>query len=471
MSAAVFYHQDQLQDYKQPPANDHETSSATDTLPSVARLMPLAATSSVTSLQSPHQNIQNNNSNNNNQNQQGAQALDFMYPVVSAANSYAGYQTLPEAPTSQSGTSYHLSINNTPTTPLNNYTAANAALATTTLSMLAPSAHHSSHGSIPTPGAPPMMGQHPLVGPGPGPGPGPLPYQQQQLQQPPVVVPQEKCTCKLNPNRIPRPRNAFILFRQKYHQLVLDESTEAKTNPEVSRELGRRWRALSPQEREHWLNLAEEEKKNHAKKYPNYRYTPRRHGKGKSCPLCQQKQLRQQQQQQQHQQQQHQQQHQQNQKMMRAQLLDQEALINSQKLPLTQAQAFAPQMAPFQQFSSLLQPLQQQQQQPQQPNPYLMGQFMFQSPFTQPQFGFPDQGQQQQQQQPLQHQPQGSPQQPLQIQNQQFVDMNQPHFMGGGYDTAGNHTQRFNSLPTAMGSTTSSYNGPEVYMQPQAPPK
>ncbi|QEL57982.1 hypothetical protein CJJ09_000012 [Candidozyma auris] len=249
MSAAVFYHQDQLQDYKQPPANDHETSSATDTLPSVARLMPLAATSSVTSLQSPHQNIQNNNSNNNNQNQQGAQASDFMYPVVSAANSYAGYQTSPEAPTSQSGTSYHSSINNTRRRP-------------------------------------------PAAAGGCAP---------------------RKVHVQAEPEPNPRPRNAFILFRQKYHQSVLDESTEAKTNPEVSRELGRRWRALSPQEREHWSNLAEEEKKNHAKKYPNYRYTPRRHGKGKSCPSCQQKQLRQQQQQQ-HQQQQHQQQHQQNQR-------------------------------------------------------------------------------------------------------------------------------------------------------------
>ena len=37
--------------------------------------------------------------------------------------------------------------------------------------------------------------------------------------------------------------------------------------------IGRRWRGLSPQEKEHWNNLAEEEKKNHAKKYPGYRYT------------------------------------------------------------------------------------------------------------------------------------------------------------------------------------------------------
>lgn len=104
-----------------------------------------------------------------------------------------------------------------------------------------------------------------------------------------------KCTCKSNANRIPRPRNAFILFRQKYHQCVLDEGTVIRTNPEVSRELGRRWRALGDEERDHWNQLAEEEKTNHAKKYPGYRYTPRRNGKNKFCDFCKQKNLRQQQ--------------------------------------------------------------------------------------------------------------------------------------------------------------------------------
>ncbi|KAL6454631.1 RFG1 Repressor of filamentous growth 1 [Candida maltosa Xu316] len=98
-----------------------------------------------------------------------------------------------------------------------------------------------------------------------------------------------KCICKSKVNKIPRPRNAFILFRQKYHQTVLDEGTIIRTNPEVSRELGRRWRNLSPQEKDHWNNLAEEEKKNHAKKYPGYRYTPRRNGKNKNCPVCKDK--------------------------------------------------------------------------------------------------------------------------------------------------------------------------------------
>jgi len=52
---------------------------------------------------------------------------------------------------------------------------------------------------------------------------------------------------------------------------------------------------LTGEDKDHWNNLAEEEKKNHAKKYPGYRYTPRRNGKNKNCNFCRQKAIRQQQ--------------------------------------------------------------------------------------------------------------------------------------------------------------------------------
>ncbi|CCH42289.1 Sex-determining region Y protein [Wickerhamomyces ciferrii] len=107
----------------------------------------------------------------------------------------------------------------------------------------------------------------------------------------------DKCTCRNEGNHIPRPRNAFILFRQQHHQSVLDEGNVIRTNPDVSRELGKRWRDLSPKEKEHWNKLAEEEKKRHAEKYPGYRYIPRRCGKKGSCPYCKSKQPKQQQQQ------------------------------------------------------------------------------------------------------------------------------------------------------------------------------
>jgi HMG box factor len=95
-----------------------------------------------------------------------------------------------------------------------------------------------------------------------------------------------KCSCKQEGNHIPRPRNAFILFRQQHHQSVLDEGDTVKTNPDVSRELGKRWRDLSAEEKDYWNKLAEEEKKRHAEKYPGYRYIPRRFGKKNKCPTC-----------------------------------------------------------------------------------------------------------------------------------------------------------------------------------------
>lgn len=156
---------------------------------------------------------------------------------------------------------------------------------------------------------------------------------------------QDKCICKSNANRIPRPRNAFILFRQKYHQTVLDEGSVIRTNPEVSRELGRRWRALSPEEKEHWNNLAEEEKKNHAKKYPGYRYTPRRNGKNKNCVVCREKALKQQQQQQQ--------------QVKQAQLVQ----MQSQQMMQIQQDQYYLQLQQQQQFQQLQQTQQQLQQQ------------------------------------------------------------------------------------------------------------
>lgn len=103
------------------------------------------------------------------------------------------------------------------------------------------------------------------------------------------VIPEhdEKCPFRTNGQpRIPRPRNAFILFRQHHHQAVLDEGNVIKTNPDVSRELGKRWRALDPEEKAYWNKLAEDEKKKHSEKYPGYRYIPRRAGKKGNCPAC-----------------------------------------------------------------------------------------------------------------------------------------------------------------------------------------
>lgn len=99
----------------------------------------------------------------------------------------------------------------------------------------------------------------------------------------------QRCSCKPDMPRIPRPRNAFILFRQKYHQTVFGKYSR-RPNSEVSKQLGMRWRNLLPEEKEHWNQLAKVEKEMHQKLYPKYKYTPRRK-KNKDCPICWHKKL------------------------------------------------------------------------------------------------------------------------------------------------------------------------------------
>lgn len=96
----------------------------------------------------------------------------------------------------------------------------------------------------------------------------------------------KKCTCKKSPGsaeHIPRPRNAFILFRQHLHYSIFPKDRymlvtqgSFKTNSEVSREIGKRWRQLPADEKKYWQDLAQKEKEMHKQKYPDYKYAPRK---------------------------------------------------------------------------------------------------------------------------------------------------------------------------------------------------
>lgn len=96
----------------------------------------------------------------------------------------------------------------------------------------------------------------------------------------------KKCTCKKNSSsaeHIPRPRNAFILFRQHLHYSIFPKDRymlvtqgSFKTNSEVSREIDKRWRSLPAEEKKYWQDLAQKEKEMHRQKYPDYKYAPRK---------------------------------------------------------------------------------------------------------------------------------------------------------------------------------------------------
>ncbi|KDQ13327.1 hypothetical protein BOTBODRAFT_111636, partial [Botryobasidium botryosum FD-172 SS1] len=72
---------------------------------------------------------------------------------------------------------------------------------------------------------------------------------------------------------IPRPRNAFILYRSSVVRDRILEGTE-KDHRNISRIVAEMWKGLDPAEKAIWQQRADVEKEEHKKKYPNYRYAP-----------------------------------------------------------------------------------------------------------------------------------------------------------------------------------------------------
>nr|ANW09609.1 MATA_HMG-box [Stenocarpella maydis] len=75
--------------------------------------------------------------------------------------------------------------------------------------------------------------------------------------------------------KIPRPPNAWIIFRSEKAKKVREENP-TMTNGEVSKEVSRLWHASSQEVQDFYRSMAEEAKKQHQLKYPNYRYKPTR---------------------------------------------------------------------------------------------------------------------------------------------------------------------------------------------------
>ncbi|KAK4548050.1 hypothetical protein LTR36_010770 [Oleoguttula mirabilis] len=88
------------------------------------------------------------------------------------------------------------------------------------------------------------------------------------------------CICQPDP-KIPRPRNAFILYRQ-HHQANVIAQHPGLANPEISKIIGEQWQNQSAEVKGKWKALAEEEKLRHQQQYPTYRYQPKRNGRRNS---------------------------------------------------------------------------------------------------------------------------------------------------------------------------------------------
>ncbi|KAH7309010.1 high mobility group box domain-containing protein [Stachybotrys elegans] len=75
--------------------------------------------------------------------------------------------------------------------------------------------------------------------------------------------------------RVPRPPNAYILYRKERHTLVKSANPDI-TNNEISQILGRAWNMESKEVRDHYKEMAEDVKRALLEKHPDYQYRPRR---------------------------------------------------------------------------------------------------------------------------------------------------------------------------------------------------
>ncbi|CAG8544144.1 7693_t:CDS:2 [Paraglomus occultum] len=75
--------------------------------------------------------------------------------------------------------------------------------------------------------------------------------------------------------RIPRPPNAFILYR-KFKQKDVMAKYKDLTNAQVSKIVSMLWWKESEEVRFKWEKIADREKLRHMKEYPNYVYQPKK---------------------------------------------------------------------------------------------------------------------------------------------------------------------------------------------------
>ncbi|CAG8591704.1 15410_t:CDS:1 [Gigaspora rosea] len=93
-----------------------------------------------------------------------------------------------------------------------------------------------------------------------------------------VAGPTPKTTSTNSKTKIkkpPRPPNAFILYRRAKQPGIVAKN-QGITNNEVSKEIGRMWHEEPQEIRSKFQKMADAAKQEHMKKYPEYRYRPRR---------------------------------------------------------------------------------------------------------------------------------------------------------------------------------------------------
>lgn len=90
-----------------------------------------------------------------------------------------------------------------------------------------------------------------------------------------LASPRKNHSRRREPGHIPRPRNAFIIFRSSYIITRCTAEGEEQQN-ELSKQAGKAWNRMSEEEKKPFTHLAKLEKMQHQAMYPNYIYCPGR---------------------------------------------------------------------------------------------------------------------------------------------------------------------------------------------------
>lgn len=77
-----------------------------------------------------------------------------------------------------------------------------------------------------------------------------------------------------SPNHVPRPRNAFMLFRSAFAAAQKISTNIEHDNRHITRIIAHCWNRLSEADKQVWRDKAAAEKAQHTAKYPNYRFSP-----------------------------------------------------------------------------------------------------------------------------------------------------------------------------------------------------
>ena len=97
---------------------------------------------------------------------------------------------------------------------------------------------------------------------------------------PPTEAPSQPTRRRLPPGKrlsqgyIPRPPNAFMLFRANFVRQKHVPGSIETNHGSLSKIIGNIWRGLKLEEKKYWENMAKKAKAAHRERYPNYRFRP-----------------------------------------------------------------------------------------------------------------------------------------------------------------------------------------------------